>query len=1129
MGYCKQKPEVLLALPAEFGLTLLSTELSTEFRNPNNYKSMQLYIVLPRLKYLLTMKLLILLTIVVYLQVSATGYGQTISLSAKNTSLEKVFKEVKRQTGFTFVYTRDQLKNSVPVTINVVRAELQKVLAICFRNQPLSFVIEEKYIVVQTKKSAPQTYPPSDSLIDIKGHVIDENGEPLAGATVIAKFSNRAVSTNNRGDFILEGVGSEDFLSISNVGFYGEEIPINKQRFFLIRLRIAVNSLEETVVKGYYSTSRKLNTGSVVKVNGTQITNQPISNPILGLEGLVPGLLITQANGLPGSRFTALIRGQNSIQNGNSPLFVIDGVPFLSDNDALTQFNGILANSPFNSIDPNDIESIEILKDADATAIYGSRGANGVILITTKKTKSERNNVSLNLSRGWGKVTRSLEMMNTAQYVAMRKEAFLNDNVTPTIANAPDLLAWDQDRYTDWKKLFIGGTAETYNAQVRYSGGNQFTKFSVGAGYYKETTVFPGDFGDKKSTADININHKSTDGKLSLALITGYSNDNSTLPGQDLTSFITLPPNTYPLKDSAGHYIWREAGFSVGNPLASLQQQNNALTERLTANTIIAYHPNNSFEFKTNIGYNKVSADESSTGPIAAQDPAYAPTGVSGFGNNFIRTWIIEPQATYRVILKKNFKIESLIGGTWQKTSSESDLVLGEGYTNDALLGSIAAAPFTTATNAKAQYNYNAVFGRVGIDWKNKYLLNITGRRDASSRFGPDNRFANFGAIGAAWIFTKEAFIQKNIRFLSFGKFRASYGLTGNDQIGNYQYLDTYKGTVYSYQSQPGLTPARLFNSDYSWEENRKTEVALELGFLQDRITFNFNYYKNRSGNQIIRYSLPSQTGFTDILMNFPGVVQNKGVELSINAEIIKKNKIQWNSSFNISTNQNELISFPGLANSSYASTYIIGKPLNAFRGLHFIGVDPQSGTYHFEDFNKDGTIDNNDFQYLGTTDPKFFGGIYNSLTYKTLQLNILIEFRKQKGRDAIYSYSGLTGTIQNQPAYITNRWQKPGDVAPYQRYSQDFTGDAFAATSNIGQSDAILTDASYIRLKNISLAYNIPAAWLKHLKIVNWKVFCQVQNLFTITKYRGNDPESQSVSSLPPLKMISLGIQANF
>ncbi|MBX2933902.1 MAG: SusC/RagA family TonB-linked outer membrane protein [Ferruginibacter sp.] len=1075
------------------------------------------------------MKLLILFTIVASLQVSANGYGQTVTLSVKNIPLEKVFKEVKKQTGFSFVYTRDQLKNSLPVTIHIVRAQLKEVLSICFSNQPLSFTIEGNYVVVQTKHTTLPTILQPDSLIDIKGHVINENGDPIPGATVIAKHSNRGVSTNSRGDFVLQGVNDEDILSISSVGFYGEEIAINKQRFFVISLRFAVNSLEETVVKGYYSTSRKLNTGNVVKINGSQITNQPVSNPILGLEGLVPGLLITQNNGLPGSRFKALIRGQNSIQNGNSPLFIIDGVPFLSDNDALTQLNGMLANSPFNSLDPNDIESIEILKDADATAIYGSRGANGVILVTTKKNKADRNSLSLNISHGWGKVARTMQMMNTQQYLEMRKEAFLNDGITPTNNSAPDLVSWDQNRYTDWKKEFIGGTAQTYNAQLRYSGGNQFTKFSFGTGYYKETTAFPGDFGDKKTTVDININHKSTNNKLNLNFIASYGYDKNLLPARDLTGFITLPPNSYPLKDASGNYIWREAGYSVGNPLASLLQRTEVSTDRSTANGIITYKPLNGLEIKVNFGYNKVGVNEKIQSPIASQDPAFAPKGTSVLGDNFIKTWIIEPQVSYMFNLNNKFKMEMLAGTTWQKTEAERKLITGSGYTNDELLGSIAAAPVQTATNSNAQYNYAAIFGRIGINWDNKYIFNITGRRDGSSRFGPDKRFANFGAAGVGWIFSNVSSIRKAIPFLSFGKLRGSYGLTGNDQIGNYQYLDTYRGTIFAYDGQPGLTPSRLFNSDYSWEENKKIELAAELGFFQDKLTVNLTYYKNKSDNQIIRYSLPTQTGFTDVLLNFPGVVQNKGYEISLNAEIIKTKNFQWNTSFNISHNENKLISFPGLANSSYASTYVIGKPLNAFSGLHFMGVNPQTGIYQFEDLNKDGIISNADNTYAGTTDPKYFGGFSNFFHYKNFQLSILLEFRKQVGVDPVYSSGSRLGYITNQPTYTLNRWRNAGDIVPYQRYTQSFTNSAFSAASNVSSSDARLTDASYLRLKNIAFSYDFPSSWIKKLNALSWRIFFQTQNLFTITKYKGHDPENQSLGSLPPLRMISVGTQINF
>ena len=1090
-------------------------------------------------QFLLAMKITAIFLFVASLHLSAKTLGQQVTLSVKDASLKTVFLELNRQTGFNFLYSDEALSKAAPVTLKVQNELLEKVLALCFKDQPLSYTIENNSIVVNPKASPGinPSYPPTGvntpnapPPIDVRGRVVNESGESVAGATVTVKGTRNTTATNENGDFVLTNVDEKATILITGVNIHSLEIKVSgKTDLSTITVKNQVTPLEEIITKGYYNTSKRLNTGSVVKINGSQISNQPISNPILGLKGLVPGLLITQNNGLPGSRFNILIRGKNSIQNGNGPLFVVDGVPFLSNNDALTQLNGMLANSPFNTLDPNNIESIEILKDADATAIYGSRGANGVILITTKKSKDAKNSLSLNISKGWGKVTRTMDLMNTQQYLEMRKEAFLNDGMTPDIYNAPDLVSWDQSRYTDWKKLFIGGTAQTYNAQLRYTGGNEFTKFSVGTGYYNETTVFPGESGDKKATADINIQHKSNDNKLNLNFISSYSSDKSILPGQDLTTYTNLPPNSYPLIDKNGMLVWQEAGYSVGNPLAFLKQKNDIGTDRLTANGIISFHPNNSFEIKTSFGYNTVGVNQKTLSPMTSLDPAYAPTGSSVFGDNNIKTWIIEPQVSYKFNLNSNFRIETLIGSTFQRTQSERKLIIGNGYLNDELLGSIAAAPSISVSNSNAQYNYAAVFGRVGMDYKNKYLLNITGRRDGSSRFGPDKQFADFGAVGGAWIFSKEPIVQKAIPFLSFGKFRGSYGLTGNDQIGNYQYFDTYTGTTFPYDGQPGLTPSRLFNPNYSWEINKKTELAVELGFLQDKLSINVNYYKNKSDNQIIRYSLPTQTGFSNVLLNFPGVVQNKGYEISVNAEIIKNRDFNWNTTFNISHNENKLVSFPGLANSSYSSSYVIGKPLNAFLGLHFLGIDTQTGVYKFDDSNKDGTIDNSDYNYLGTTDPKFFGGLSNSFTYKSFQLNILMEFRKQIGHNPIYS-SAAFGTIQNQSIYALNRWQKPGDITPYERFTQDFRNPAYyPATYNMVSSDAALTDASFIRFKNIAFSYNVPSTWLTKWRIVKWELFCRAQNLITVTKYKGNDPENQSISSLPPLRIFTLGTQITF
>ncbi len=344
-----------------------------------------------RLKCILTMKLLILFTVIACLEASARSYGQTVSLSLQNAPLEKAFKEIKRQTGYSFVYTRAQLRNTIPITYQVKNGSLKDVLEQCFRNQPLSFVIEDRYIVVQTKTAVNSLIPFNLSAVDVSGKVINETGEPLAGVTVMAKKSNKGGQTNERGEFSLKEIAEDDALIITSVGYYKEEVSVNNQSYFLIRLRFAVGSLEETIIKGYYSTSKRLNTGSVSKIRSEEIGRQPVSNPLAALQGSSPGLLVTQSNGLPGSNFNVSIRGYNSIQNGNSPLYIIDGVPFINDADVLTQRSVINASSPFNTIDPSQIESIEILKDADATAIYGSLGANGVILITTKKREIREN------------------------------------------------------------------------------------------------------------------------------------------------------------------------------------------------------------------------------------------------------------------------------------------------------------------------------------------------------------------------------------------------------------------------------------------------------------------------------------------------------------------------------------------------------------------------------------------------------------------------------------------------------------------------------------------------------------------------------------------------------------------
>jgi len=450
----------------------------------------------------------------------------------------------------------------------------------------------------------------------------------------------------------------------------------------------------------------------------------------------------------------------------------------------------------------------------------------------------------------------------------------------------------------------------------------------------------------------------------------------------------------------------------------------------------------------------------------------------------------------------------------------------GRGFPSEALMKTInAASSITTSTNTYAQYRYNAVFGRINHIIKEKYIINITGRRDGSSRFGPGRQFANFGAIGSAWIFSKEEAVKSLMPFLSFGKLRASYGITGNDQIGNYQYLDTYSPTGSGlYQGNIGLAPQRLYNPDFAWETNKKIEAGLDLGFLNDRIVATVNYYRNRSSNQLVNSPLPATTGFTSIQSNLPATVQNTGLEIVLNTSNIKTQDFTWSTSLNLSVPRNRLIAFPNLdASPEYSNRFVVGQPLGIRKLYQYTRVDPNTGIYQFKDVNGDGNLDVSDQKTIRFVGKNFYGGLLNSFQYKRFEFSFLFQFVKQTGYNYLYYLSGAApGTQFNQPVYELSRWMKPGDITNVQRFS---TLAAYqTAYAQLANSDRAISDASFIRLKNLSFSYSLPQRWITKLKIETIRIFIQGQNLLTLTNYKGLDPENQN-SVLPPLRVVTGGV----
>lgn len=1093
-------------------------------------------------KTALVMKLVLILTITACLQTTAGTKAQNITLSHKKAPLEKVLKDIRKQTAYRFVYTREELKKANPVTIDVHEKTITEVLALCFRDQPLTYSLIENFIVIMPKSTDPRAIT-ADALIDITGQVVNQDDEPVPAATVELKISGKSTVTDEKGRFEIKAAPENERLLVSSIGYQPAEIDIDGKRDISVRLKFNINSLDETVIRGYYRITKRLNTGSVTKVTAEEISRQPVSNPLSALAGRVPGLIVTETSGVPGSGWKVQLRGQSSIgsQPGllpfNDPLIIINGVPLAGNNDplsTLTSARGVSGLSPLSLINPNDVESIEILKDADATAIYGSRGANGVILITTKKGINGKTKLDVNVYSGFAFINASMDLMNTAQYVAMRREAFQNDGIVPSVNNAPDLLRWDTTRYTNWKKEFIQNSASVTNAQVSLSGGNTNTQFLLGAGYNRQTTVFPGNFADNRASVNLNIHHRSDNQKFKTNISVLYSAYQSDLPVIDLTPGTKLAPNAPKLFDASGSLVWQENGVYFNNPLGVMSQPYSSNVDNLVSNIQLSYEITEGLSIRSNLGYNIISGKEVLLFPIASNNPDFQPTGSSSFSKKMTKSWIVEPQIEYQKKFGQG-KISALAGITLQENVNELSSESGSGYINDAYIRSIAAAPYISANNEKVLYHYSAFFGRIGYSYADKYLLNLSGRRDGSSRFGPGKQFGNFGAIGGAWILSKEKFVTK-LSFLSFAKVRASYGITGNDQIGDYRYYDLWdftNGVPSPYQGVTGIVPTRLFNTNFSWETNKKLEVAVDVGFIQDKIMLSAAYFRNRSGNQLISYTLPIQTGFSTIdVRNFPALVQNTGLELVLSTQNISRSAWGWQTSLNITFPRNKLIAFPDIASTPYSNTLTVGQPITTVKLYRFLGVDPATGLYTVDDVNKDGIINNQDLVTGRDVTPKMYGGISNIIRYKGWELYFLVEGRKQAGINylrSIYDENmpGFRPSSQwsNQPVVVLNRWQKQGDITNIQKLSRS-GGPAFDAIPNFTSSDGIYTDASFIRLKSISINYTIPEALTKQLHLATVRLYMQGQNIFTITNYEGSDPETQNVFALPPLRIFTAGLQ---
>jgi len=1103
-------------------------------------------------KSLLIMKLTAWLLLAACLQVHSKGIAQ-ITLTAQKVPLENALQQIRKQSGYNLVYDVNMVKDqSHQVNVHLVNASVESALEEVLRDQPLTFQIsggKSIYIIERSRGNAPAA--PQDTII--KGIVTGNDNTPLPGATIKVKNTRIGTSTDIQGGFELKSVPGNAVIQVSYVGYDNYEQPLNGRSFVAVRLKPGSSKLDEVQVMGYGTTTRRFSTGDIATISSKEIESQPVTNPLQALSGRLPGLLITEQSGTPGAGISVQIRGIASLLSGTNPLYIIDGVPFTSEAVYTAGGNNVgylkpsFGSSPLNNINPADIESIDVLKDADATAIYGSRGSNGVILITTKKGKPGKTRFDVSASTGSTRVgdVHSVQALDLKKYLEIRRTAFANSNATPTTANAPDLKVWDTTHSTDFQQLMIGKAATTNDAAVSFSGGSQQTNLLLSGNYHRETAIIPGDYNYQRGSVHFTAAHSSVDRKFTASMgatLSWDKNNNVARLGYsyDLAMVgLTKAPN-FPLYDSTGNLYWvNSSSTNYENPLAYMYKQYSMKNNNIIGNISLGYTPIKGLNLKLNSSYNKLLSNSQNLSYSKSINPYDNTLPGALFMENVLTTWNLEPQAEYSRQISQGI-LNVLAGSTFQSSSFDQPYYLvASNYTSDALLTSPSAAGNLSVYTFSSQYKYQSVFGRINYKWDNKYILNANYRWDASSKFGKNNRFGSFASIGAAWLFSQEKFMQPLSPVLSFGKLRASYGTSGNDQISNYQYLDTYSTTSYSYNSVGGIIPSRISNPNLKWEVNHKREIGLELGFLHDKILFTGAWFLNKTNNPLVQGPLATLTGFSSSYMNLPATIKQEGMEYSLTAQPVKTKNFSWSAAFNITFADTKLTSFPSLTSTSYVYNYVVGESMSAVHGYKYQGIDATTSLPSFLDANNNGTtayssetgLTKNglgDYVYLGKSNPDYYGGLNNSFRYKAFQLDIFIQFtgkNMKKGAKSLITATGYNPI--NMPASSYKLFKETNGKIATRTFSYS-EGSAYLSGVKYQLSDGVYSNAAYARLKNISLVYNFSSEWLSRVKMTAAQIYVRAQNLFTITNFDGYDPET-GAAGIPPLRTITAGLKLSF
>lgn len=992
----------------------------------------------------------------------------------------------------------------------------------------------------------------------IRGNVIDEKTkEPIIGASVALKATTNGTLTDAHGGFSLQVTKALPVtLSISLVGYKSQDIDVyDAEEPIILSLKEDFNFLDEVVVTGYTSQQRRSVSGAITSINLSDgIKETAASGFDQLLQGKAPGVQISSNTGVPGGGVIFRVRGSNSINAGVDPLYIIDGVFISNSNLISTGMGGQTQSNPLSDINPSDIENITVLKDANATAIYGSLGANGVVIITTKRGKQDtKAKISVSLSHGWANAIKKFRSITGPETAILANEAAYNTGIdrglSPSDIKLPFADPSGMPTYDRNSDLFR--TAALSNYEISAQGGNSNSTYYVGLGYTKqESVVKPSDFErySGRLNYDNNLTSKlkiGTSINLSKVYRNVSSNDNN--PKGVINSAIFVR-SYLPIYNEDGSYA-RYGSFD--NHLALIEHlDNNATTWRTIGNLFLEYNLLKELKFRSSWSLDNTDLTESN----------YADTFISaGIATNGSATsykaknivYTAEQLLTYNKVFKDKHALNVLLGNTVNAVQEEYTSASGQGFaTND--LKDISVAATKSGSASKSESRLLSFFGKASYTFNNKYTIDGSIRADASSKFGKNKRWGYFPSVGLTWDASQESFI-KNINFFDALKFRGSFGYSGNQNgIGSYAALGLWSAGS-NYLETAGTAPSQLANPDLTWETTRQLDLGFDFAILKNAISFSFDYYNKYTYDLLLNVPVPYRSGFTSFLQNY-GAVRNSGVELGIQSTNINKKDFKWSTEFNISWNKNKIEKLASDitlgASGRNASILREGYSVNSFYLYKQLYVDPETGNAVYEDVNKDGFITSADRQIVGNALPNYTGGFTNDITYKDFSLNLFFYFQQGNKILSMHDFFLVHGGTQNNIGFIPRqleRWQKAGDITDIPRlttYSGDPTINGGSANNYGGNvanmSSRYLSDGSFIRLKNLALSYNLPKSIIRNLQLSRLRATVSVTNLFTITKYKGLDPEVNAQSSsqntygydwatVPQPRTIQLTLNATF